>query len=113
MGTKVLKLESKQHGSYQLETKGPDGTVYFRGHGTFHDVVPDQKIIRTFEMEGAPFGVQLEYLEFEKVTDDVSRLKMHIIYRSVADRDQAVQIGMGPGMNMAHNQLQKVADKLK
>ena len=41
---------------------------------------PNQKIIRTFEMENMPMGVQLEYLEFEKLTDDYSRLTMQIIY---------------------------------
>ena len=31
---------------------------------------PNQKITRTFEMENTPFLIQLEFLEFEKLTDE-------------------------------------------
>src|SRR5690242_21529583 len=81
MGTKVLKLENKKHGSYQFETTDPKGNKH-GFNGTIHEFIPDKKITRTFEMENTPFGVQLEFLEFEKVTDDTSKLNMHVIYRS-------------------------------
>src|SRR6185295_13748296 len=77
MGTKVLKLENKKHGSYQFETTDPKGNVVFRANGTIHEFVPEQKITRTFEMENASFGVQLEFLEFEKLTDETSKLSIH------------------------------------
>src|ERR1700712_186895 len=70
MGTKVLKLESKKHGSYQYETTDAKGNVVFKANGVIHEFVPNQKITRTFEMENAPFGVQLEICEFEQLTDD-------------------------------------------
>ncbi len=113
MGTKVLKLESKKHGSYQLETSDPKGNVAFRANGVIHEFIRDRKITRTFEMENTPFGVQLELLEFEKLTDDTSKLNMRVIYESAAQRDQIVKMGMKPGLNMAHNRLQDIANKLK
>jgi uncharacterized protein YndB with AHSA1/START domain len=113
MGTKVLKLESKQHGSYQFETSDPQGHVVFRANGTIHEFVPNRKITRTFEMENAPFGVQLEFLEFEKLTDDTSKLTMHVVYRSVALRDQLLQLPFAQGLNMAHNRLQDVVSKMR
>src|SRR6266436_6977830 len=113
MGTKVLKLESKKHGSYQFETTDAQGNVLFQANGVIHEFSPNQEITRTFEMENTPFGVQLEFLEFEKLTDDTSKLNMHIVYRSVAHRDQMLQIGMAQGMNMAHNRLQNIVNKLK
>jgi uncharacterized protein YndB with AHSA1/START domain len=112
MGTKVLKLENKQHGSYQFESTDPKGNKY-RFNGVIHEFSPNHKITRTFEMENTPFGVQLEFLEFEKLTDDTSKLKMHTVYRSVTDRDKMLQMGMARGANMAHNRLQEVANKLK
>ncbi len=113
MGTKVLKLESKKHGSYQFETKDAQGKVVFRANGTIHELIPDQKIIRTFEMENAPVGVQLEVYEFEKNTDDSSKLKMHVIYESVEKRDQVLQYGLVQGINWAHNRLQEIISQLK
>ena len=112
MGTKVLKLENKKHGSYQFETTDPKGNKY-GFNGVIHEFVPNQKITRTFEMENTPFAVQLEFLEFEKLTDDTSKLNMHIVYRSVALRDQMLKLPFAQGINMAHNRLQEIVNKLK
>src|SRR5215472_652105 len=112
MGTRVLKLESKKHGGFQFETTDPKGNKH-RFNGVIHEFSPNHKITRTFEMENTPLGVQLEFLEFEKLTDDTSRLKMHVVYRSVALRDQLLQLPFAQGINWAHNRLQEVAGKLK
>ena len=112
MGTKVLKLENRKHGCYQFETTDPKGNKH-RFSGAIHAFVPNQKITRTFEMENTPFGVQLEFLEFEKVTGDTSKLTMHVVFRSVALRDQLLQLPFAQGINMAHNRLQETVRKLK
>ena len=113
MGTKVLKLESKKHGSYQYKTTNAQGNVVFQASGVIHEFVPNRKITRTFEMENAPLGVQLEIYEFEQLTDDTSKLNMHVIYESVALRDQVLKLPFAQGINMAHNRLQDIVSKLK
>jgi uncharacterized protein YndB with AHSA1/START domain len=113
MGNKVLKLEPRKHGGYQYEITDANGNVVFRANGAIHELVPDQKITRTFEMENTPFDVQLEFLEFEKLTDDRSKLTMHTVFRSVALRDQLLKMPFAYGINMAHNRLQDIATKLK
>jgi uncharacterized protein YndB with AHSA1/START domain len=112
MGTKVLKLESRKHGSYQFETTDPKGNKH-RFNGAIHEFIRNRKIIRTFEMENTPFGVQLEITEFEKITDDSSKLNMHVIYESVALRDEVLKLPFAQGINWAHNRLQEVLNKLK
>lgn len=112
MGTKVLKLENKKHGSYIFETQH-NGTVVFRANGTIHEFIPGKKIIRTFEMENADLGVQLEFLEFEKITDSTSKLTMQIIYRSVEHRAKQLKMPFEYGINMAHNKLQEIVSHLK
>ena len=113
MGTRVLKLENKKHGGYRFETSDPQGNVVFQANGTIHEFVPDSKITRTFEMENAPFGVQLELLQFEKLTDDTSKLNIHTIFESVALRDEMLKLPFKQGINMAHNRLQEIVGKLK
>ena len=113
MGTKVLKLENKKHGGWQFETSDAKGNVVFQANGVIHEFVPNRKITRTFEMDNTPFDVQLEFLEFEKLTDDTSKLTMHIVYRSVALRDQMLKLPFAQGINMAHNRLQDIVSKLK
>lgn len=106
MGTKVIKLESKKHGSYQIETSH-GGNVMFRASGVIHEFITNKKITRTFEMENTPFGVQLEFYEFEKITDEKSKLNMKVIYESVAHRAQVLKLPFAEGINIAHNRIQK------
>ncbi|RUT68723.1 ATPase [Flavobacterium cupreum] len=113
MGTKVIKLENKKHGSWQFETSDPKGNVVFKANGVIHEFVPNQKITRTFEMENSPFPVQLEFLEFEECTSETSKLTMHIVYKSVALRDQLLKLPFAQGLNMAHDRLQDIVNKLK
>ncbi len=113
MGTKVLKFNSEKHGSYQFETSDAKGNVVLKANGVFHELIPERKITRTFEMENTGFGVQLEIYEFEKITDDTSRLNMHVIYESVTQRDQVLKLPFAQGLNMAHNRLQHIMHNLK
>src|ERR1041385_3277431 len=96
MGTKVLKLENKPHGSYQFETTDPKGNKH-RFNGTIHEFSSNQKITRTFEMENTPFGIQLEFLEFIKLTENTSKLNMHVVYKSVILRDQILKLPFAQG----------------
>ncbi|MEQ8425764.1 MAG: SRPBCC domain-containing protein [Cyclobacteriaceae bacterium] len=111
MGTKVLKLENKKHGSWQFETTDPWGNKH-GFNGVIHEFLPNRRITRTFEMENADFGVQLEFLEFEQLTNDTSKLSMHVVYRSVSIRDQILKLPFAQGINMAHNRLQETMNNL-
>jgi uncharacterized protein YndB with AHSA1/START domain len=110
---KVVKFEPRKHGGWEFETSGPDGTVVFRANGTIHEFVPDKRITRTFEMDNSPFDVQLEFLEFESLTEDTSRLTIHSVYRSVELRDQMLKLPFAAGLSMAHDRLQAVLEKTK
>ncbi|MBP9186058.1 MAG: SRPBCC domain-containing protein [Bacteroidia bacterium] len=107
MGTKVLKLENKNHGSFMFETSYK-GNVVFKANGTIHTYLPNQKIIRTFEMENMPIGVQLEFLTFEELDENTSKLTMQIIYQSEKHRAEQLKLPFAYGINMAHNKLQEI-----
>lgn len=113
MTTKVLKFEGKKHGAWQFETRDPQGNVAFQANGVFHEFIANQKITRTFEMPNAPFDVQLEFLEFEKLSDDKSKLTIHSVFRSINLRDQLLKLPFAYGINMGHDRLQEVIGKLK
>lgn len=110
MGTKVLKLENKKHGSYQFETTDPMGGKH-RFNGTIHEFSQNEKITRTFEMENTAFAVQLEFLEFSALTEDTSKLTMHVVYKSVELRDQMLKLPFAQGINMAHDRIQTILKK--
>ena len=110
---RLLKYESKKHGSYRYESTDAQGNVVFSANGAIHEFIPGKKIIRTFEMENTPFGVQLEIYEFEKLTEDTSKLTMHTIYESLAQRDQILKLPFAQGISMAHDRIQEILSTLK
>ncbi len=112
METKVLKMENRKHGCYAFETTR-NGYVVFRANGTIHEFIKNQKITRTFEMENTPFPVQIEFLEFEKLTEETSKLTMQIVFKTIGFRNQLMQMPFAQGLNIAHNKLQEIAYKLK
>lgn len=113
MGTKVVRLESRKHGSYQFETRDKNGNVVFAAEGVIHEFITNEKIIRTFEMHNSSFGVQLEVYEFIKVSEEKSQLAMHVVYESNAMRDQLLKLPFSYGINMAHNKLEEILKKEK
>lgn len=113
MGTKVLKLENKPHGGYRFETSDPQGNVMFKAHGTIHEFETNKRIVRTFEMDNAVFDVQLEFLDFESLGAERSKLNMQVIYRSVAHRAEQLKLPFAWGLNMAHDRLEEVLRERK
>ncbi|WP_316837764.1 SRPBCC domain-containing protein [Pedobacter nutrimenti] len=111
--TKVLKQENKKFGIWQLETIDPNGNKVFGASGVTLEFILNEKITRTFEMENAPFPVQLEFIEFEKLTYSTSRLKMQMIFKSVEIRNQLLKMPFAQGINMAHDRIQEMFNQLK
>lgn len=111
--TKVVKWEPENHGGWRFETRDAQGKTLFGANGVFHELVPNLQIIRTFEMENTPFPVQLDFITFEHLTGDSSKLNIHSIFKSVAHRDQLLKLPFAQGLNMAHNRLQEIVSQLK
>lgn len=110
--TKAVKFDAQKNGSWKFQTIDANGNILYAASGVFHDVVPNQKITRTFEAENAPFDVQLEFLDFEKLTDTTSKLTMQSVFRTVAQRDQLLKLPFTQGLGMAHDRLQNIIAKI-
>ena len=108
MGTNVRKLEAKNHGSYQFETSDAEGNIVFKANGTFHECIPNERLIRTFIMENTGFDVQLEFFEFEALTSESSQLRIQIVFKSIEQRNQLLKKPFAQGLNMAHGRLENI-----
>lgn len=113
MGTKVQKMENREHGSFRFETSDPQGNVVFSANGVIHEFIQNERITRTFKMENTPFAVQLEFLEFKALTEETSKLVMQIVFKTVDLRDQLLKMPFAFGINMAHDKLQEIVNQLK
>ena len=110
MGTKVKKLDCRSHGGYEFETTH-NNQVVFSANGVFHQVTLNEKIVRTFEMENMPIGVQLEFLEFQRINSNSSRIMITIIYKSEKHRAEQLKLPFASGLSMAHDRLQEILSK--
>jgi len=110
---KILKFGGKKHGSYQMQSTDSQGKIVSSVSGVIHEFIPNRKIIRTFEVENAPIGVQLEIYDFEPLTDHTSRLSLHVIYESGAIRGQVLKMPFAERLSMAHDIMQEIMNKLK
>jgi len=113
MGNTVLKFDAQRHGSYEFEKKDDKGTIVFKANGTIHTLIANEKMVRTFEMDYAPFGVQLETYLFERLTDDTSKLTMNVVYQSAEVRGEVLKMPFVQGINWAHKRMEEVVSKLK
>lgn len=78
-----------------------------RFNGVYHTVTENERIIQTFEFEGAPGEVCLESTTFES-RDGTTRVTTHSVFPSVESRDAALASGMSFGINESHERLDEI-----
>jgi uncharacterized protein YndB with AHSA1/START domain len=110
--TKLETFEPVSGGRWRFTQKDKDGNEY-GFHGVFHEVSPE-RMIQTFEFEGLPESghVTLDTMRFEKLPEDRTRITIHSVFQSVADRDGMVQSGMEYGVNEGYERLDELLEKM-
>ena len=107
----VEKHDAHAGGSWRIISRAPDGTEHgFRG--VYHSVEPD-RIVRTFEYEGAPGHVSLEWVEFEDLGGGRTRSVARAVFQSLADRDAMIASGMESGVREGFERLEELLSELR
>ena len=94
-------------GGYRYVHRNPDG-MEFGFHGTFHTIRDNDLAIQTFEFEGAPDEVAIEFMHFVDLGDGRCRLEGRSIGRTVEGRDMMVESGMEKGMSEGYERLDEL-----
>ncbi len=102
----VDQFEPRPGGRWRFVSKEGDGEYGF--HGVFHDLVPGERIVWTFEFEGMPGHVLLETMVLTDQGDGTTRMRASSVFQTVEDRDGMIASGMESGMNDSLAQLDKV-----
>ena len=90
-----IRYEGRNGGMYESTHIGPDGNTYgFKG--VFHEIIPNECIIKTSEFLGLPFKVipTLEIHSVEELNTNKTLLTIQIICNNEEVRDSMVQHGM-------------------
>lgn len=106
--TVVDRMEVRRGGQWRFVTRNKsDGTEYaFRG--VYHDVVPSEGTVFTFEFEqGGPGYLQLVTETFEEV-DGKTRYVNVCLFRSVEDRDGWIPTDIDKGIRESMDMIDKL-----
>lgn len=99
----VDTLEARPGGIWRYLSKDEDGTD-FGFHGVFHDLVPGERIVQTFEFEGLPGQVCVQTLE---LTEQGGRTTLTSVTRfdTKEQRDGMADSDMADGARESYEAL--------
>ncbi|MHA7985772.1 SRPBCC family protein [Rathayibacter sp. CAU 1779] len=97
-------------GRYRYVHRDPEGNEFgFRG--VFHKVRDNEFAVQTFEFDGVPDAVSIEFITFEALPDGRSRVSGHAVYPTLEGRDGIVAMGMEDGMRDGYDKLEEIASR--
>ncbi len=109
--TVVDHFEGRSGGSYRYVQRDPDGNEYaFRG--CFHTVEAPTTVIQTWEFEGYPGEVSLEYMTLESLGENRTRGHFTSHYRSLEARNALIESGMERGLRDSHLRLDELLARM-
>src|SRR5215469_11596865 len=112
MTMRIDYFDSRTGGSYRFIHSNGHGEFAF--NGTIHEVLPPERIIRTFEFEGLPERghVALETATFDALPGNRTKLTIQSVFRCVEDRDGIIASGMEYGVRESHGKMDELLEKL-
>jgi len=102
--TVVDHMDARPGGSWRMRHRSGRGEEY-AFHGVFHDVAAPERMVQTFEFEGAPGHVSLETAVLEEVGGGRTRYVATSVFPSTAERDAMVGSGMEEGARESMDRL--------
>lgn len=110
-----LKADYREGGAYSYRHTGADGKVLCTFTGVIHEMTAPERIVLTSEFEELPERghVVLEAMLFEELPGNRTRLTIHDVCRSVADRDAMVESGMEYGLVQIFDNLERMLHESK
>jgi uncharacterized protein YndB with AHSA1/START domain len=112
MQMKIDKYDIRKGGYYRYVHTDEKGNA-FAFNGVVHEAVAPERIMQTFEFEAMPEPghVSLDTSTFEILPGNRTKLTIHSVFRSVADRDGMIAAGMEGGLSEGLNRLDELLAK--
>lgn len=103
MRTEVDHYDFHSGGSYKYTHSDETGNYVFTG--VFHTVRENEFAIQTFEFDGYPDVVAMDYIRFETLENNRTRLVGHSVYPTQEARDGMAASGMEVGLSEGYARL--------
>ena len=111
LATIVDQLDLRRGGIWRFIQRGPEGDDYVF-HGVYHDIVPPERVVQTFEFEGMPGHVSLQTTIFDE-HDGRTEATQTSVFQSIEDRDGMLNSGMEKGATESHDRLAELLKEIK
>ena len=107
----VERLEVRPGGHWRFVEHADGATHGFEGR--FAEVIPQERVVQTFEWDGLPGRPLLQPMTLEALPDGHTRLSTVALFFTTSDRDGMIQAGMEGGMNESYAALDRLLAKLE
>lgn len=105
----LVEYDFRTGGSYRYAHR--NGSEEYVFHGVFHSVRENEFAVQTFEYEGAPDQVSMDFLTFVDLGDGRSKLQGRSVMPSIEARNFMVESGMETGMEEGYARLDQLVAK--
>ncbi|MFC9896617.1 SRPBCC family protein [Nocardia sp. NPDC127579] len=76
--------------------------------GRFREIVPEERIVQSFEWDGMPAHVAIDTATFVDLGDGRTKVITDSIFHTAEERDGMVQSGMEGGLNESYRALDRL-----
>jgi uncharacterized protein YndB with AHSA1/START domain len=112
-GNKLIieRMEVERGGHWRFVEHGPEGIHGFEGR--YREVVPQKRVVQTFEWDGMPGHVAVETMTLEDLGDGRTRVVTTSLFHTTEERDGMLMSGMEQGLNQSYAALDRVLAGLR
>lgn len=107
----IEKHELERGGHWRFVEHTDHGAFGFEGR--FREIVPPERLVLTFEFDGMPGHVVVNFMTLEDLGDGRTKLIAESLFLTKEDRDGMMSSGMEQGMNESYAALDRVLASLR
>lgn len=107
----IERMEVVRGGHWRFVEHSPDGAHGFEGR--YREVVPEVRVVNTFEWDGMPGHVVVQTMTLEDLGDGRTRLTTTSLFHTSQERDGMLHSGMAQGMSESYSALDRVLATMK
>jgi uncharacterized protein YndB with AHSA1/START domain len=106
----IERFEPERGGHWRFVEHSEGGSHGFEGR--YREVVPEERIVCTFEWDGMPGHVAVNTVVLEDLDDGRTRIISTSLFHTTEERDGMLQSGMEGGLNESYDALDRVLAKM-
>ena len=102
----IERMEFTRGGHWRYVEHGANGTFGFEGR--YREVVSPERFVRSFEWDGMPAHVAIEFITFTDLGDGRTRINIVMQMHTPGERDGFLNSGMQQGMDASFAELDRL-----